>query len=279
MDKDKILIISGASGYIGSNLIGKLISLRNNIVITKRSTKYDYEFLDLENNKYQLNELKNKEILLIHLATFYSKDPGDSKKIKMSNEDFGKDLVKKLIKFNLKKIIYTNSMFSFYNDKNIRNLEYSKSKNNFSCFLKQISNSESLIFEEIYLDNSFGNVDKRNKVIPLIMKSLISNSENPIANADAYINLVHIDDVVQRIILSANTLQAGSTAFISKFSYNIQSIYNFLYEYSTFNQINKTLLHKKNNNYIQPHPRVDLKGIPLKKLSYALIDELKKYES
>lgn len=279
MDKNKKIIITGASGYIGSNLISKLDSLKNNIVITKRTAKYGYEFSDLYNNKYELSELKNKEIILIHLATFYSKDPRDTKVIKISNEVFGENLLKKLSQFNLKKIVYTNSMFSFYNDEHIRNLEYSKSKHNFSIFLKQICNNDSLILEEIYLDNSFGNIDKREKIIPLIMKSLISNSKNPITNADACINLVHVDDVVKRLLLATNTVDSGSSAFVSKFSYNLQSIYNFLYEYRTLNKINKILLQEKNNNYIQPHPNVNLKGILLKNLSYALIEELKKYEN
>ena len=279
MKENNKLVITGSTGYIGSNLLKSLSSLKENIIITKRTSETNYDFFSLNNKKFDLSKIKDSEIVLIHLATFFSKDAKDSKNINKTNIDFGKDVIQKLYKFNLKKVVYTNTMYCFYPDPNIRNLEYTKSKIIFSDFLKNLGDENSFLFEEIFLDNSYGNIDNRPKIIPLIMKAIVGGQESPINNPDAYINLVHVNKIVERLILSINNNESGSSAFLSSFSFNLISIYNFLRQYKISNKIDDNLIIQKNNDYISSHPKIDLKNIPLGNLSYDLINELKNYES
>ena len=279
MKENNKLVITGSTGYIGSNLLKSLSSLKENIIITKRTSETNYDFFSLNNKKFDLSKIRDSEIVLIHLATFFSKNTQDSKKINRTNIDFGKDVIKKLNEFNLKKVIYTNSMYCFYPDPNIRNLEYTKSKIIFSEYLKNLADEKSFLFEEIFLDNSYGNIDNRPKIIPMIMKAILGDQENPINNPDAFINLVHVNKIVERLIHSINNEEFGSSAFLSSFSFNLISIYNFLRQYKISNKIDDNLIIQKNNDYISSHPKIDLKNIPLGNLSYDLINELKNYES
>ena len=170
-------------------------------------------------------------------------------------------------------------MYCFYDDSQIRNLAYTKSKITFSEFLKNLADEKSFLFEEIFLDNSFGNIDNRPKIIPLIMQAVVSDKENPIKNPDAFINLVHVDRIVERLIISINSETQGSSAFLSSFSFNLKSIYSFLKNYKVSHEIDNNLIIKKRNNYINSYPKIDLKNISLGNLSYDLINELKNYES
>ena len=111
------------------------------------------------------------------------------------------------------------------------------------------------------------------------MQAVVSDKENPIKNPDAFINLVHVDRIVERLIISINSETQGSSAFLSSFSFNLKSIYSFLKNYKVSHEIDNNLIIKKRNNYINSYPKIDLKNISLGNLSYDLINELKNYES
>jgi len=279
LKENRKIVLTGSTGYIGTNLLKILSSLKENIIITKRTSETQYDFYGLDNKIFELNQFRDSEIILIHLATFFSKNNQDIKKIHYANIDFGKDVVNKLNEFNLKKVVYTNTMYCFYDDSQIRNLAYTKSKITFSEFLKNLAGEKSFLFEEIFLDNSYGNIDNRPKIIPLIMQAVVSDKENPIKNPDAFINLVHVDRIVERLIISINSETQGSSAFLSSFSFNLKSIYSFLKNYKVSHEIDNNLIIKKRNNYINSYPKIDLKNISLGNLSYDLINELKNYES
>ena len=279
LKENRKIVLTGSTGYIGTNLLKNLSSLKENIIITKRTSETQYDFYGLDNKVFELCQFRDSEIILIHLATFFSKDKQDINKIHYANIDFGKDVVNKLNEFNLKKVIYTNTMYCFYADSQIRNLEYTKSKITFSEFLKNLAYEKLFLLEEIFLDNSYGNIDSRPKIIPLIMQAVVGDQENPIKNPDAFINLVHVDKIVERLIISINSEALGSSAFISSFSFNLKSMYNFLKKYRISNKIDNNLIIEQPNNYINSHPKIDLKNIPLGNLSYDLINELKNYES
>ena len=128
---NKQILISGANGYIGSNLIRHISNLNDNIIITKRTSDTNFEYFNLNNQKFSIENFTNSEIIFVHLATFFSKNKEDEKKLKFSNLEFGKSIVKDLESFNLSKVIYTNTMYQHYKDKKIRQLMYTKTKSDF----------------------------------------------------------------------------------------------------------------------------------------------------
>ena len=73
-------------------------------------------------------------------------------------------------------------MYSFYKTVRERGSYYTKTKNIFSKYIESYCSSRNIFFEEIYLDNTFGGVDKRNKILPIIINELQNEGENPIKN-------------------------------------------------------------------------------------------------
>lgn len=279
MKKQKFIIVTGSTGYIGSNFI-KLFSDKDfNIIYTKRISKQNYKYYDLKDQVFNLKNLFDSEVIFLHLATFFSKVKEDKEKIIHSNELFGKQVFDELKKYNLKKVIYTNTMYLYYDDTSVRNLLYTQSKENFSNFLRVNTKLNSTLYEEIFLDNTFGKLDKRPKVVPLIMKSIVENSKSPVLNKEAYINLVNVEDVIERLKISIFSNEQGKTSFISNKSINLDSIYNFLKNYKLTRENEDKLLKYKDNSYINEYPEIEHKNIKLKKMSNSLIDELKNYEN
>lgn len=157
---DTNLVITGSSGYLGSNFLNAF----PDSIYLKRDIK---DKLNLFNKNFQLNphNLKDLPIVIIHLATHFSLDENDKELIKKANLDFGKELLKYFKDFEIKKIIYTNSMYSFYSSKREQESYYTKTKNLFSSYLEAYCLNKDIYFEEIYLDNTFGGKDKRKKNI------------------------------------------------------------------------------------------------------------------
>lgn len=279
MKKQKFIIVTGSTGYIGSNFI-KLFSDKDfNIIYTKRISKQNYKYYDLKDKVFNLKNLFDSEVIFLHLATFFSKVKEDKEKIIHSNELFGKQVFDELKNYNLKKVIYTNTMYLYYDDTNVRNLLYTQSKENFSNFLRVNTKLNSILYEEIFLDNTFGKLDKRPKVVPLIMKSIVENAKSPVLNKEAYINLLNVEDVIERLKISIFSNEQGKTSFISNKSINLDSIYNFLKNYKLTRETDDKLLKYKDNSYINEYPEIEHKNIKLKKMSNSLIDELKNYEN
>jgi len=279
LKKEKYLIITGSTGYIGSNFIKSFNDKDFNIIYTKRTNKKNYKYYDLKNKVFNLSNLFDTEIIFLHLATYFSKFKEDQEKVFNANELFGKQVFDELNKYNLKKVIYTNSMYLYYDDSSVRNLPYTLTKKNFSNFLKINTDLNSTLYEEIFFDNTFGKLDKRPKVIPLIMKSIIENTENPVLNKEAYINLVNVEDVIERLKISITSIDQGKTSFINYKSINLDSIYNFLKNYKLTRENKIELLKYKYNSYINEYPKIEHKNIKLKKMSNSLIEELKNYEN
>lgn len=278
-EKEALIVITGSTGYIGTNLTKRLIENNLDFVTTKNLGNKKYNFLNHNGMVIEEDYFENKKLFLIHLATFFSKDEKDEKQITNSNELFGTKVIKQLSAFNLKKVIYTNTMYSFYNDPLIRNLHYTKSKNNFSIFLQKFSSINDFVLEEIFLDNTFGKLDPRPKIIPTILNSIVEKKENPIKNTNAVLNLVYIDDVVDRIIKGLDSTSSDSSCFISNKSLNLVSIYQFLLEFRNQREINTQILQFTKNTYTENHPEINLKNINLTDISYALTKELGEYEN
>lgn len=260
------ILITGSSGYIGSNIIK---SLKDEDVFFTYRNGIDSSFKIISKKNKKIEDFD--EIVVLHLATYFSKNNEDQKLIYAGNIAFGLKLLEEIESLKIKKIIYTNTMFNFYKDEYIRELFYTKTKNEFSKILLEFSRSKKIKFEEIFLDNTFGKFDKRKKIIPLIIESIYKNYENPIQNPNSFINTIYVKDVVKRIKLSIFSDDVGKSCFIENKQINIFSIYQFLKEYHKYKVINLERLIYQSNDYISPYPPIDYKNIKRYKFEQALI--------
>lgn len=277
--QSKGIILSGSTGYLGSQL-SKILNPKYLLICNKNS------FVDKDTVLFDVNlkEVKNitttySNFIIIHLATYFSKNINDNQLIEEANLSFGQKLLKFSEKINVKKFIYTNTMFSFYNDKNIRNLYYTKTKMQFSKILLNHSQSNKYLVDEIYLDNTFGGIDNRNKIIPNIVKSIISGKDSPVLNKDVYINLLYYQDVINRIIYSIENDIQDNSAFININSVNLDSIYNYLNFYREKGVDKKELLKYKSNKYTKEMPMINYYNLKLSDIEKYLVSYLNSFSN
>tara|TARA_B100001057_G_scaffold501275_1_gene623036 strand:+ start:42931 stop:43746 length:816 start_codon:yes stop_codon:yes gene_type:complete len=268
-------LVTGATGFIGSNLVPNL--KKKDILTISRQDGKNLKLIG-QNGEINPKDLANNKITIVHLATYFSKDPSDNQKITEANITYGKKLFDFLSDLNLTKIIYTNSMYSYYKDETVRELHYTKTKMEFSNFLHQFSKKRNIPLDEIFLDNTFGVGDKRRKILSIIIESIIKNMENPIKNPNNYINLMHISDVIERIITSINNSQNYSTSFVNKKSVNLNSIYLFLNDYIINNFENSELLIYGSNDYISGFPGINYLNLEIEKTEIKLIEYIDKWK-
>ena len=96
------LIISGSSGFIGTNLLNYLQN-QNIYRVKKDKSNEEIYFLDSLNNKINKLESSNN-FTFIHLATFFTKDISLDKFVYESNYQYGKKILNKLENINLEKL-------------------------------------------------------------------------------------------------------------------------------------------------------------------------------
>lgn len=242
----KKIILTGSSGFLGRLFLKKYINDYEFICIGKNEKVLSKNFIQYgidDINKDMLPE----EIIVLHLATFYSKNDQDKLLIKDANIDFGQKLLDLFKNRNLIKFIYTNTMFSF--DKTNEKYYYTKTKNEFSNVLNERLNPESI--SELYLENTFHRDDNRNKIVPLIVEAVLLGLNNPVKNKDEYFNLTYADDVINVFDKILSGIDNGSkTRLTSMYDLNIYSIYEYLNEFKLNRSKNKDLLKITDSKYL-----------------------------
>lgn len=266
----KDVLITGSSGFIGNNLI-KHNKNFNFYCLSKENI--DKNFVKFNGDKFELKNLKNKEFTLLHLATFFSKNNNENDLVRSGNIEYGIKVIERTSCLKINKIIFTNSMYKFYKENQVKKLEYTKSKKLLNDYFQKFCKDTGIHYEEILLDNTYGNNDKRNKVIPEIVNAVLNNKKNPVKNKNANINLMHVDDVVSRLNIALSENCSDKSAFVSNKSVNLNSIFHFLNSKIKKNKI--VNLEYNKNTYDLKNLRIDHKGINLNSLENGLESLLK----
>jgi len=209
----KIIYTTGITGFIGQHFLKKLIKKYDATVNFGRNKKISIYQSSLNPiyKDFNLNELEAYQAnSIFHLATYYNPKPIDLSQeelLEESNFTFPFTLCKDLKKLGLKKIISTSSYIQLL-DSEHQNL-YSETKNKFISWAK----SEFEV-TEIFLFDTFGPNDQRNKALDVFIKNVISNQDINIPFSKIDINLTHVEEVVNTLI-KCPELSAGQYMIMS----------------------------------------------------------------
>lgn len=205
--KKKKILLSGGSGFIGRNILINLqkeysiyaIENNNKILSDKNIKKIKYK-----NYKVLYNKVKSINFdAIIHSATYFNRDDNLKKidKIINCNIELGCFLLELSKNKKIKKFIYFASNWENDDGKkdNPKNF-YAATKLAFSKILKYYKkNITHCKYYSLYLPNTFGYNDYRDKIIPTIKKNFVSKKKTNLKNKNISLNLINVLDIVNLI--------------------------------------------------------------------------------
>ena len=212
------IYVTGITGFIGSNLLPLLLNKYDYVINFSRDNLIE-EYSKSGVKKKDIRDFYNKKYIgnfFINLATTYNPNPKNIDEfysIIDSNINFPISLIEKFEFIRDLKMINTSSYFQLL-DPSIQN-EYSLSKEIFINFAYKIFDEVA----NIHLFDTFGNNDKRNKVVDVFIKNIKNNKPIVIPENEININLSNVDDVVFSIAENLNIMKYGN--FIIRSENNI----------------------------------------------------------
>ena len=229
------ILLTGSTGFIGSYLLKKLYKKNKIYVILRKKRNNVLRNKNIKQIYYNNYEDLNKKIkkikvnTVIHCATHYVKQHkfDDINKLSNSNILFGNIILENLKMMGVKKFINFSTVWENFNGKkeNYFNL-YSTYKASFlniiNFYNKKLNNIK---FFNLVISDTFGESDKRNKLINILKKNYKKNRKTKIVSKNLYINLINVSDINNAIelILKSN-FKAGSYSLNNRKDFKITEI-------------------------------------------------------
>lgn len=214
------ILLTGATGFIGSHLLEELIEsgYEVTILIRNNSKLWRIEKLRGKFSFFNLDNISIKQIFsiekfdyIIHLATFYKKTScvEDVSEMIESNIKFPVLLLEEGIRNNLKGFINTGTFFECDTTTSPIKIDadlkpynhYAKTKIGFESILKTYKDNLKII--SLRLFSPYGEKDNE-KVIPLMIEKYIKGQELNLNEWDSGLDFVYVKDIAKAYVKSLN---------------------------------------------------------------------------
>jgi nucleoside-diphosphate-sugar epimerase len=209
------VLISGATGFLGSNLVKKLVENNYQVVILKRSFSNTIridnyiekiKYYDIDKVELEKCFIENNIDAFIHCATDYGRKDIDPLQIIDANLVIPLKLVEIGLKNNCKIFLNTDTVL----DKRISS--YSLSKKQFLDWFKIYSDRSICI--NLVLEHFYGPFDDKSKFVSSIVDKLIKNvSQIDLTVGDQKRDFIYIDDVVDAFYIILSNLDKMKSGF------------------------------------------------------------------
>ena len=225
-------IITGATGFIGSNLVRVLLKNNSKItIITRKNSNYS-KILDIKDklNIYEYDgdiiELVNlfnliNPDLVIHLASSFILNHrlDEIDKLIDSNIRFGTQILEAMKLSNCKKIINTSSYYQHYNNEiyNPVNL-YAATKQAFEDIIYYYSSEYNIKSITLELFDTYGENDSRPKILNLLNNYANSKKALDMSLGEQILDITYIDDIVSAYLKTIQLISIKEDNIPDKYS-------------------------------------------------------------
>lgn len=216
------ILLTGATGFLGSHLLEALLKQGYSVVVLKRSTSnlWRIEHLAGQYTSYNLEETaldvvftEQKIDIVVHLATLYRKFDTVSDVVAMmdANVRFPTELLVQGVKNGILGFINTGTFFEYDClhqpvDENAPISPfnfYARTKLTFETMLKSFS--DSCVINTFRLFSPFGEKDNP-KLVPMIIEKALKNEVINLSEGLQKIDLIYAQDIIAAYICSINRI-------------------------------------------------------------------------
>ncbi|WP_061538993.1 NAD-dependent epimerase/dehydratase family protein [Collimonas fungivorans] len=201
----RTILLTGATGFLGSNLAQKLVASGHQVIVLKRSSsKLDRLASILPAlSVYDITDLSapfkehGKVDAIIHTATCYGRNGESAAEIFEANVAFPLRLLETATLFDVNTFFNTDTFFNsgtiVYKYLN----GYALSKNHFLEWGKLFADSQKIRFVNIRLEHMYGPGDDASKFIIHVLRQLLANvPEIKLTPGEQKRDFIYVDDVV-----------------------------------------------------------------------------------
>jgi len=210
------VLLTGATGNLGSAIVRKLLSLDYQVIILKRSSsninKIDDVISDVVSYDIDLCDLKepfhdNHDIdFVIHTSTDYGIEQSDIVNVFNSNIKFPVELLELSSNHNIKAFLNTDTYFNINTKCASEYLNaYATSKTHFSQWGALYSNAVKIKFINMRLEHIYSPHDSQSKFVNWLITECQNNIESiALTKGQQRRDFIYIDDVVDAYMLVIN---------------------------------------------------------------------------
>ena len=216
--KDKKILITGATGFLGSHLLSALIEKGYNIIILKRSFSNTWRIQDVlhQIRSHDVDKIDIKKIFdeneiegIIHLATDYGrKNNNDIIQMSKANIELPAQLLDLCTKYGIR--FFINSHTSTNNKYSL----YSATKSAFTEISRYFIANYQVKFINMRLEYMYGEKDDYTKFIPFVFKSILEGKEIRATKGEQKRDFIYVKDVTDAYIKVMNNLEKLGDEFI-----------------------------------------------------------------
>lgn len=201
------IILTGATGFLGSHLLKRLLDEGHKVSIIKRSFSSIDKIKNVFNHEnfsaYDIDTGDIEEIfqrnffdIIIHTATEYGRNDESIHKILEANVILPVKLIEMGIKYNVKSFLNTDSYFNKDNYRYSNLLNYSLSKRSLLIWLMQFSSKIKII--NISLEHIYGPNDSGSKFIEMLFRKIAIEKIDRVSLTHGHQkrDFIYVDDVI-----------------------------------------------------------------------------------
>lgn len=199
----KTVLLTGGTGFLGSNLLRRMVDAGFEVILLKRSSSnlVRLESLLPRIRVYDIGGETLRQIfrdhhidLIVHCATNYGRGDVDPSAMLEANLFLPLTLLELGSRHNVPCFINTDTIL----DKRVSN--YSLSKNQFKDWLRLYSSGMTCI--NVALEHFYGPRDDQTKFVTFVIRSLLQDVERiPLTKGEQKRDFIYVDDVVEAFYL------------------------------------------------------------------------------
>lgn len=208
------ILITGATGFLGSHLLPELIKKNHEIIIVKRSSSNPWRignYLALlktyDSDTTAIEDIfrENKIEAILHLATDYGKsNNNNSTQMIQCNIELPTRLLKMATIYKSRVFINTHTSASANSEYTF----YSASKNAFLEIIDYFALNSDLKCINMQIENMYGEKGDNRNLISDILESIVNKKEIPTSEGKQKRDFIYVKDVVNAYLRALDALES-----------------------------------------------------------------------